>query len=177
MAQSDIAREEIEAFFSEVRTPPLVFVEWESASPIEIELIASGRLKGSQKPSTLPIEFLTPPGMDSSPVFSRVARVNSPTQIYVSGLYGDGEGDAGKEVEAIFTSLKDLLAPMNSGLRHLAKATYYVVTNEASSKLNEIRPKYYDPERPPAASKAMVQGVGREGATITVDMIAVPESM
>lgn len=174
MAQSDVAQEEIEAFFGEVRTPPLVFVEWKSASPIEIELIASGRVEGSQKPPTLPIEFLTPPGMDASPIFSRVARVNSPTQIYVSSLYGDGEGDAGQEVEDIFSSLKDLLAPMNSDLRHLAKATYYVVTNEASSKLNEIRPKYYDPERPPAASKAMVQGVGREGQEFTMDIIATP---
>jgi hypothetical protein len=34
---------------------------------------------------------------------------------------------------------------------------------------------FYDPQRPPAASKAMVRGTGREKRTITWDMIAVPK--
>ena len=34
-------------------------------------------------------------------------------------------------------------------------------------------PLVFDPERPPAASKVMVHGVGMEGRTMTVDMIAV----
>jgi hypothetical protein len=52
---------------------------------------------------------------------------------------------------------------------HLAAAS----TDEASRKLNELRPKYYDPKRPPAASKAMVTGVGADGKSVTLDMIAV----
>ena len=42
-----------------------------------------------------------------------------------------------------------------------------------ASKLNELRPKFYDPKRPPAASKAFVPGVGLAGPSLMIDMIAV----
>ena len=58
--------------------------------------------------------------------------------------------------------------------RSPAKATYYVSDNDASTKLNELWPKFYDPARPPAASKAQVFGVGVAGKSLTLDMIAVP---
>ena len=45
---------------------------------------------------------------------------------------------------------------------------------DASQQLNEVRPRYYDPKRPPAASKATVHGVGLKQRSITLDMIAVP---
>jgi 3-keto-disaccharide hydrolase len=44
----------------------------------------------------------------------------------------------------------------------------------ASKVLNDLRPGYYDRKRPPAASKAMVSGIGPPGKTITLDMIAIP---
>ncbi len=40
----------------------------------------------------------------------------------------------------------------------------------------ESRLWLYDQERPPAASKVMVHGVGQSGRTLTMDMIAVPRS-
>jgi hypothetical protein len=54
------------------------------------------------------------------------------------------------------------------------KATYYVSDDDASKQLNVIRPKFYDPQRPPAASKAIVPAVGVSERSITIDMIAVP---
>ena len=66
-----------------------------------------------------------------------------------------------------------MLEKTGSDFRHLAKATYYVADDEASRKLGELRPKFYDPRRPPAASKAVVPGVGLAGKTVTLDMIAV----
>jgi len=41
--------------------------------------------------------------------------------------------------------------------------------------LNELRPLYYDPKRPPAASKAQVSGIGWPNRSITMDLIAVPK--
>lgn len=70
--------------------------------------------------------------------------------------------------------LPDILKASGSDMRHLAKATYYVSDNDASAKLNELRPKFYDPQRPPAASKAQVFGVGVADKSLTLDMIAVP---
>ena len=88
-------------------------------------------------------------------------------------MYGD-MGDAAAQVTGIFTDLGRLLGKCGSDLRHLVKATYYVATPEASKALDEFRPRFYDPRRPPAASKAKVAGTGRAGRELTLDMIAVP---
>lgn len=173
----DVVQREIEAFYGDLPTPPTVFVEWQSGAtvPIEIEMIAwGGRHKSGDA-----VEFLTPPDMTSSPVFSRVARVNQTRSIYVSGLYGlasdtpDDPASGEREVNAVFKSLDSILRRAGSDLRHLVKATYYVSTDAASSKLNELRPNYYDPKRPPSASKARVAGVGRARRGLSIDMIAV----
>ena len=59
-------------------------------------------------------------------------------------------------------------------MRHLVKATYYVSDDDAARWIDRLRPRVYDPSRPPAASKIMVHGVGMPQRTMTVDMIAVP---
>src|SRR5688500_18218949 len=150
---------------------PVVFVEWQSSLPIEIELVAWG---GPIEEGMPAIEYLTPPGMTTSPIYSRVARTASEETIYVSGLFADRGPDARLETGALFAGLGPILRATGSDFLHLTKATYYVSTEEASAELNSLRPKYYDPQRPPAASKAMVPGVGLPGRTTTMDMIAVP---
>ena len=172
---SDVAsvQKEIVEFFDS-NAPPLVFVEWRSPKPnppIEIELIASA--KGDFSKETNSLTFLTPPGTTDSKVFRRVARVNHGKLIYISGLYGEITGDGGVQVREIFRSLKGILQQSGSDFDHLVKATYYVSDDEASNKLNEIRPQFYKPDRPPAASKTKVKGVGMPEKTVTMDMIAV----
>ena len=172
---SDVAlvRKEIVDFFDS-NAPPLVFVEWISPRPnppIEIELIAPA--KGDFSKETNSVTFLTPPGTTDSKVFRRVARVNHGKLVYISGLYGQISGDGGVQVREIFRSLKGILQQSGSDFDHLVKATYYVSDDDASNRLNEIRPQYYKPDRPPAASKAKVKGVGMPEKTVTMDMIAV----
>ena len=151
--------------------PPVVFVEWKSSLPIEIELVAWG---GPIEEGMPAIEYVTPPGMTTSPIYSRVARTASKETIYISGLFADRGPDARLETGTLFAGLGSILRATGSDFLHLAKATYYVSTEEASAELNSLRPKYYDPQRPPAASKAMVRGVGLPGRATTMDMIAVP---
>ncbi len=163
------------------QVPPTVHVEWLGKESIEIELVAWGG-KTRKAPN---VEYLTPPFMKPSPVFCRVTRINQSPTIFVSGLYASTLQNAPgatsleggeREVKEIFATLESLLKDSGSDLRHLVKATYYCETDTASKKLNELRPKYYPPERPPAASKAMISGVGRAGLGLTLDMIAVPSS-
>ncbi len=156
--------------------PPCVFVDWESSLPNEIELIASlpdavNEKSGSPRE---PIEFITPPGMSASPVFCRVVRVNDPRTIFVSGLVSRQAADGAGQVTDVFAQLEEILKASGSDQRHLAKATYYVSDNEVGTKLTELRPKFYDPKRPPAASKAQVFGVGVRERSLSIDMIAVP---
>lgn len=173
MSDVRAAEEAIVASF-EGFAPPCVFVEWESSLPNEIELVAS--LPGNDGTSSPqePIEFLTPPGMSASPVFCRVVRVNDPRTIFVSGLISRHPANGEGQVLDVFAQLEEILKVGGSDLRHLAKATYYVSDIHANTQLNELRPKFYDPKRPPAASKAQVFGIGVRERSLSIDMIAIP---
>ncbi len=160
---------EIAAHFKGGPVPAHIPVEWTSAGRIEIELIAF--VPSAEEPGTEGVlNFQTPPWMKSSPVFSRLAVVRGGKRLYVSGLYGRNSTD---EIPSIFEQLRMLLRKTRSDFDHLAKATYYVATDSVSRELNEYRPGVYNPQRPPAASKAAVRGVGRSSRSITMDMIAV----
>ena len=100
-ASAEVERE-VSAFFGGKDVPPLTLVEWRSSpsQPIEIELVAAGR-----DPGAAPVEYLTPPALKASPVFSRVALVNAGPLIYVSGLYGPSGTTGAAQVEAIFDTL------------------------------------------------------------------------
>lgn len=174
MSQVEIVDRQIEKFFGDGPVPAVAHVEWRAGGsrPIEIELIAAAPLTNT----TETVSFSTPPGLKSSPVFSRLARIHGDRRIYLSGLVSAKPGDGARQVDSIFQQLIRLLKPTGSNLRHLAKATYYVADNDASTELNQIRPHYYDPKRPPAASKAMVRGTGFKDRTVSVDIIAAPES-
>ena len=169
MANAELVRKEVIEFFGE-STPPLVLVEWRSPSPnppIEIELIAKAKRDPGTETET--VSFLTPPGTTSTKVFSRVARVNHGKLIYMSGL--SGRVTATRD---IFTAIRQISAACGSDLEHLVKATYYVSSEEASKAVNDIRPEFFNPQRPPAASKAMMASVPpSEKTAVMVDMIAV----
>lgn len=175
MSEVEIVDQEIDAFFDDETVPAVSHVQWIAGGgsrPIEIELVAAAPLTQT----TETVSYYTPPGMKASPVFSRVARVHGNRRVYVSGLIADDSRDGAVQVDSIFQQLIRQLKPTRSNLRHLAKATYYVADGDVSSQLNNIRPHYYDPKRPPAASKAMVRGTGFSNRTIAVDLIAAPES-
>lgn len=172
MKESSVAINEMIKAFGDQAPAPISLVEWTSSLPIEIELVAAARPKNNA-----PVcEFLTPPGMTASPLYARVVRADSPKTIYISGLYGSTNEPSGEaEVRELFAITERLTAAAGSDLQHLVKATYYVTDNDVSTWHNKLRPMFYDPARPPAASKAMVLGTGREKRTITWDLIAVPK--
>lgn len=173
MSQVASVRDAIVNFFGG-SAPPVVFVEWVSPAPnppIEIELIAVSQPDSRTNKDS--VMFLTPPGTTSTKVFSRVAQVNSGKLIYISGLYGMNARDSGAEVREIFHSLGSILKNTGSDFEHLVKATYYISDDLAGDKLNEVRPQFFNPQRPPAASKAKVKGVGVSNKTVSLDMIAV----
>lgn len=168
---ADRALAEIKKLFPGQLTPPVVFVEWIASAPIEIEMIISRPLTPGMPDQT--VSFYTPPGVEPSPTFSRVALVDSTRQIYISGLSARKPGNGEAQVRDVFAQLTAILAETGSDLGHLAKATYYVSDKDVSDMLNKLRPEFYDPTRPPGASKATVRGVGKSDCTLTIDMIAV----
>ena len=160
-----------EAFGGEAAVPPVVFVEWLGKPSLEIEMVAAS----PANPNADSLEFLTPPDMKASPVFCRVVRANSTARIFFSSIASSQPGDGAAQTEDVFAQLGSLLKLASSDLDHLAKATYFVSDDTASKALNELRPRYYNPLRPPAASKALVTGIGFASRMLSLDMIAVPK--
>lgn len=169
MTEANAAVAAIRAAFGEANTPPISLVAWNSSLPIEIEMVVSGP-NAPDKPA---LEFLTPPGMSKPDVYSRVTVVNAPGTIFTSSLFV-AQADAAAEARGVFEQLKSVVESAGGDLGHLAKGTYYVSSDEASEQFNAVRPEFYDPERPPAASKAMVLGTGHDGVRISIDLIATP---
>ena len=171
MSDVAVVEQQLKAVFDDQQVPPVSYVEWISGSrPIEIELVAWA----PPQTSSQSVSYLTPPWMKSSPVFSRVSRLHGDDRLYVSELTMAAAGDVDQQTAALFGTLAQILKDGGSDMRHLAKATYYVASGEASQSLNQIRPRVYDPQRPPAASKAMVPDVGLAGHALALDMIAGP---
>jgi enamine deaminase RidA (YjgF/YER057c/UK114 family) len=169
MSAAKAVRTEFDKAFGENQLP-LVFVEWKSDLPIEIELIAQAPPAKADVP---PIEFLTPPGMKASPIYSRVVRVNRGNWTYTSGL-SNKSPKADEQVLGIFEDLSQVLKSTGGDFEHLVKATYYVSNEQTSKSLNELRPRFYQPSSAPSASKAMVASCGNPEQGIVIDMIAIP---
>lgn len=177
MSGWEIVEAEIEKSFGEAGAPPVVYVEWSSKSrATEIELIAAapGQVQTSET-----VSYFTPPGDKASPVFSRVARVHADEVIYIGAFAGKQNASPEIEVRSLFETVGRHAKIAGTDLRHLAKATYYVSDDEVSAELNRLRPEYYDPARPPAASKVQVptavafsRHVGKLG--LATDFIAAP---
>jgi enamine deaminase RidA (YjgF/YER057c/UK114 family) len=179
---------EVQTFFPGQITPPVVFVEWLAAVPVEIEMIAQLPLSG--KPAKVgwdsvptrsgrspnlrgDVVYFTPPEVRPSNTFSKVALLQTDRQIYISGLYAREPSRGEPQALFVFEQLQEILAKTGSDMRHLVKGTYYVSDDDAARWIDRSRPRFFDPTCPPAASKLMVHGVGLSGRTMTVDMIAV----
>lgn len=175
MKARDEVIKEFEAFFGKDKVPPLVFVEWNSTLPIEIELIAHA--PAPKRKAWDEIDYLTSPGMTVSPIYSRVARVHADKTIYFGSIVSKDRGDGKEQVQVTFAQLGKLLEMTGSDFRHLVKATYYVSDEDCSKQLNALRPNYYDKYRPPSASKAMIADVGMPERGLLIDMIAVPSTI
>jgi enamine deaminase RidA (YjgF/YER057c/UK114 family) len=161
-------------FFGAESMPPCILVEWKSALPIEIELIATATNQTGQAQQRM-LEVLTPPGMTTPTIYSRLMVVRHPATIYTDGLYPSDPTASGEaQLRSLFGNLKRLLDLSGSDWTHLVKATYYVSSSELSEWHNKVRPDYFNPRLPPAASKAVVTGVGRAEHGITMDFIMVP---
>ena len=169
-SSADEVLRKLKEYFPDQMTPPVVFVEWLAPPPVEIELIAQLPLTGESAPS---VQYYNPPEVRPMQIFSRVALVRTDRQIYVSSLFARKAGRGQDQALDVFDQLQAILDRAGSDLRHMAKATYYACDDDSARGLDRARLWLYDQDRPPAASKCMVHGVGQSGRTLTMDMIAV----
>ncbi len=94
-------QDEIARYYGKESVPPTSFVEWKSSSPpIEIELVAWGGPANNDAKDVL--EFITPPGMTTSPVFSRVARINRGPTIFIGDIASPATLSADEQLQSSF---------------------------------------------------------------------------
>ena len=167
----DIAASAEELFnFFHRQPPPATWVQWTMKDPIEIELVA----QGAAHPNADTVTYQTPPNVKPSPLYSRITTVHGGRAIYTSGVYaGAKTSDAAAETRLALTALREVVKKAGGDFEHLVKATYYPATDATSAALNQVRPEFYNPARPPAASKAPVTHTGDAESEITLDLIAV----
>lgn len=167
-----VVEKEITTSFGKVAPPPIIYVQWESKSrATEIELIAAAPDRAATRET---VSYATPPGDRASPVFSRVARLHADSVIYIGGRAGADGKSADAEVRSLYQDVSAIARAAGADLRHFAKATYYVSDDQVSAALNRLRPEFYDPKRPPAASKVQVVSIGTDDRGLLMDMIAAP---
>jgi enamine deaminase RidA (YjgF/YER057c/UK114 family) len=167
------ATAEVKKSFGDGPMPPLVFIEWISTSPAEIELIAAApKITAKQEDAAA---YVSLPGMTTSPFFSRIATVaaGSPL-IFIAGIDGGESGTSREQWKRVFDQLGTALFDSGSSFRHMVKATYFLHDDKARDMLGAIRGVYYDPARPPSASALDVTKMARPGRHVMLDMIAVP---
>lgn len=162
--------QKLHAYFPNQRTPPVTFVEWLAPPPVEIELVAQLPAGDKDAPH---VEYYNPPDVSPMQIFSRAALVHADRQIFVGGLFAEKANGGQEQALNVFEQLQTILSKTGSDLRHLAKGTYYAVDDGSARGLDRARLWLYDQDRPPAASKCMVHGVGQPDRTLTMDMIAV----
>ena len=162
MSRASEARQIIASHIKGQAVPPMCFVEWSPGLPLEIELVASGNKLAEQFRSDAPVSYVTPPGVDPSPVFSRIAVIHGGRSVYVSGIYGDISGNAEKEVRDVFAQLRSLLQQAGTDFDHMVKATYYV-TNDASSRmLGTVRQGALQSPAPTRCLQSACEGRGQK---------------
>jgi enamine deaminase RidA (YjgF/YER057c/UK114 family) len=163
----------VASFFRGRKAPPIVSVEWvNSSNRVEIEMIASAEADANIRPG---VSYYAPPWMTQATTFSRVVDIKSGGLFFTSGLYGEGQ-DGEAQARDIFKTVGIVLEKAGSNFDHLVKATYYPSSEEGRKGFVAVRPEFYNPEKPPAASLIMVHGAGRQGRSINVDLIgAIPE--
>jgi rhodanese-related sulfurtransferase/enamine deaminase RidA (YjgF/YER057c/UK114 family) len=170
----DAARGEIAKYFDGAPLP-MAWVHWTTKDAIEIEMVAELPQAKATGHESDTVTFLTPPGATTSPLYSKVAIVHpGGRMIYTSGISAAGAGrDATAETRLALAAMKEAITKAGGDFEHLVKATYYPSSDATTQALTKIRPEFYDPKRPPAASRALVRSTGTPGSQLTFDLIAV----
>jgi rhodanese-related sulfurtransferase/enamine deaminase RidA (YjgF/YER057c/UK114 family) len=157
----------------------MAWVHWTTKDAIEIEMVAelpeTAAAAGGHENVTDTVTFLTPPGATTSPLYSKVAIVHpGGRMLYTSGVSAAGEGrDATAETRLALAAMKEAITKAGGDFEHLVKATYYPSSDATTQALTKVRPEFYNPKRPPAASRALVRSTGTPGSQLTFDLIAV----
>jgi enamine deaminase RidA (YjgF/YER057c/UK114 family) len=171
IADAAAVEEVIAAFFRGQQVPPIVMVEWlVEENKAEIELVASAPEHYNDKEA---VSYYPPPWMSQATTYSRLVDIKEGGLFFTSSLYASDGDDEEEKARNLFATLSRILQKAGSDYDHLVKAMYYPSHEKGRESLMKVRTDFYNPERPPAASLIRIEGTGRQGVFLNVDMIGV----
>lgn len=144
-------------------------VDKSSPVPLELEVIAQSPPAADNAPA---VEFLTPPHLQASPVFSRVVRVNRGNWTFTSEIFNEATNPA-EQVETVFKDLTKVLKASGSDFDQLVSASYCVGDEQARQSFNTMLPKLFNPKSLPSATRASLSSAPGAKRVFSLSAIAV----
>jgi enamine deaminase RidA (YjgF/YER057c/UK114 family) len=148
---------------------------------IVLVVLALSALTTSARADDSDVQYLRPPGLFASPMFSQVTTVVRGKLVFVSGQVSWDDqgkvvhaGDLRAQTRQTFENVKTALAAAGATFDNVLKFTIYVVNlDRAKWKIvGEERAKYINPERAPASTMVGVPGLVLEDLLIEIEAIA-----
>lgn len=130
------------------------------------------------------VEYLRPPGLFSSPMFSQLTTVRGGKLVFVSGQVSWDDkgkpvhpGDLRAQTRQTFENVKLALAAAGARIDDVVKLNIYVVGLDRDKwrAVAEERAKYIDPARAPASTMVGVPSLVLEEFLIEIEAVAVVE--
>ncbi|MDQ6706603.1 MAG: Rid family hydrolase [Acidobacteriota bacterium] len=137
-----------------------------SNTVVECEAVA--RL---QRPSSSPVEFLSPAGLTHSTQYSQIARVSA-TRLVLTGTqvaFGFQEADA----KLAFERLRKALDQLGSSPKNVVMASIYPLSASIGEQVRKIRFQFFDSGHPPASTLLPFEGLPSMDASFAIDVAAV----
>ena len=116
------------------------------------------------------VQLLNPQGLASSPNYSQVVLVQSPSIVLTSSQLAFGTN--GNHAKLAFDRLKQVLEQAGSSFQKVFYTSFYPLTNPAAEQIREQRFDYLDRSRPPASTLILFEGLPSHDATFAFDVIA-----
>jgi enamine deaminase RidA (YjgF/YER057c/UK114 family) len=125
-----------------------------------------------------PETIAPPPGRG----YTHVVEVTGPGRtVYIAGQLGldrsgalaGGEGDFRAQAVQAFENLKEALAAVGAGFKHVVKLNNYLTDIRDLAILRDVRGAYLSKDNPPASTTVAISALAKEGALYEVEAIAV----
>jgi enamine deaminase RidA (YjgF/YER057c/UK114 family) len=120
-----------------------------------------------------PLHMLNPDGLPKSPNYSQIALVSSPKVVLTGAQVSFGFQDS--DARLAFQRLDKVMEQFGSSLRQAAMVQLYPLSQSLADQARKVRAEFYEPNRPPAATMLVFEGLPSMDAGFAVDAVAVTE--
>jgi enamine deaminase RidA (YjgF/YER057c/UK114 family) len=135
--------------------------------PSTVECEGVGRLVTAP---AQPVEFLNPDGLEKSPNYTQITRVNAAKLVLTTTQQSFGLDDAAMRLA--MSRLQKMLDSQHAAFGQVVMAHGYALSNKAMAEYRRVRGDFYDKAHPPASTLLVFEGLPSSDAVFGLDVIA-----